>query len=87
MRRLGINFGKWEFPKGGSNESNIRYFLAHVWLDVKLAFENGPKPKGNLADMEEFVENVKLKGEWEFIDSLKAMAESGDWAGLFENGT
>ena len=82
------SFGDWNFPKDDSNESKtIQKFLGHVWLDVNVAFENCPKPKGNLADRKEFLENVKLKGERDFIDSLKAMKESGDWASLFENGT
>ena len=38
-------------------------------------------------DRNEFLTNVKRKGERKFIDSLKALAESGTWADLFEDGT
>ena len=85
-RVIDDDFGDWNFPQDSSNKSKIKKFLAHVWTDVKLAFENDPKLGENVANMEEFLANVKLKGEWEFIDSLKAMAASGDWAGLFDDG-
>jgi hypothetical protein len=89
IKAVSKRLGSSDFPKDGDDDAMIQVFLGHVWMDVKLAssFSNDQKLEKNLADMEEFFANVKLKGEWEFIDSLKAMAASGDWAGLFDDGT
>ena len=49
--------------------------------------EENPELEGHLADKSESFDNVTRKGEQKFIDSLNAMAISGDWAGSFEDGT
>ena len=68
------------------DNSRIQRSLGHVWMAIRIALEKDPKLEGHLADIKEFLANVKRKGEPKFIDSLKDMAESGIWAGLFEDG-
>ena len=81
------DFGDWKFPKAGSDSSKIERLLLHVWIDVKHVIQNDTDLRGHLANYEEFYSNVKRKGEWEFINSLKVMAESRLWAPLFDDGT
>ena len=86
-RVIDDDFGDWKFPKASSDNSKIKRFLKHVWVDVEHVIQNDPDLGGHLANYEEFYSNVKRKGEWEFIDSLKVMAESRLWAPLFDDGT
>ena len=81
------DFGDWAFPKLGSSDSKIRKFLYCVLADVNLVLEKDKDLRPQLANAEEFLANVTSKGEWDFINSLKSMAESGVWTSLFQNGT
>ncbi len=59
-------------------------------MAIKEAQEHDPKRKDHLADMDEFLDNVKKKGEQNFIESLRAMASSKKkdaWEDLFDDGT
>ena len=86
-RVIDDDFGDWKFPKAGSDNSKIKKFLGYVWMDVQHVIQNDPDLRGHLANYEEFYSNVKRKGEWEFINSLKVMAESRIWAPLIDDGT
>jgi hypothetical protein len=81
------DFGDWKFPEVGSNDSKIEKFLFRVFADVKLVLNKDKNMKPHLASDVEFFDNVERRGVWDFINSLKAMAESGVWAPLFEDGT
>jgi hypothetical protein len=75
------------------DDDEILGALEHVWIGVKGALEQDPKLKERLASEEEFRDNVTMKGEKSFIDSLRAMAANSDtqgskaWHKLFEDGT
>ncbi len=61
-----------------------------VWTTVFKALKQDEGLKGRLADENEFFDNVRRNGEKTFIDSLRAMAETGEaqaWYDLFEDST
>jgi hypothetical protein len=70
-----------------NDDSRIRRFLDIVRIAVHTALKQHPELKERLADEAGFLDNVKRKGEQEFFDSLRAMAKSGTWTALFEDGT
>ena len=69
------------------DDSQIREFLDVVWIAVHKALKQHSELRERLADEAGFLLNVKHKGEQEFFDSLRAMAKSGSWTALFEDGT
>jgi hypothetical protein len=69
------------------DDSRIQRSLGHIWFVVHDTLERDPELERQVSNKSEFFANVKRKGEKEFIDSLKVMAKSGAWAGLFEDGT
>lgn len=85
-RVIDPEFGGWTFPKDDSSDLTIRRFLQYVWMDIVDILKNDPKLREHLADKEEFIANVKRKGDRDFIKSLKGLAESRVWAPLFEDG-
>ena len=58
-----------------------------VFGDVKLVLENNKDLEPQLAGDVEFFGNVKRRGQLDFINSLKSMAESRAWTSLFKDGT
>ena len=86
-RVIDDDFGDWKFPEDGCGDRKIEKFLGYVYSDVRRVLVNDTKLIRHLANYEEFYSNVKRKGEWEFINSLKVMAESRIWAPLFDDGT
>jgi hypothetical protein len=77
----------WTFPEVGSSDTKIRKFLYLVFGDVKLVLENNKDLEPQLAGDVEFFRNVKRRGQLDFINSLKSMAESHAWTSLFKDGT
>jgi hypothetical protein len=77
----------WTFPEVGSSDKKIRKFLYRVFGDVLLVLEKDKDLRPQLADHVEFFGNVKRRGEWVFINSLKSMAESRAWTSLLKDGT
>jgi len=70
------------------NDDDIRSSLAYVWLSVYRVLEKIPKMRTLLANLEEFQRNVVQKGEQQFINLLRDMAEKKkSWRDLLENGT
>jgi hypothetical protein len=75
-----------------SPEHDDEDIIAVVWAIVRTAFLCDPKMKNRLASNEEFCENVKRKGQNNFLESLRAMAANSDtqglkaWEDLFEDG-
>jgi hypothetical protein len=69
------------------NPKSDKKRLEYVFLTVKQALFDDPKTENYLASPEEFLQNVRQKGETEFIDLLKDMAEKKSWRDLLENGT
>jgi hypothetical protein len=75
------------------DDDEILDALEHVWFCVQDVLEKDPKLKKHLASKEEFRDDVTMKGEKSFIDSLRAMAANSDtqgskaWHKLFEDGT
>jgi hypothetical protein len=65
----------------------IRNSMAQVWVAVRGALEVDPELRERLANQEDFLYNVKCKGEQEFIESLRGMAKAGSWEHLFDDGT
>jgi hypothetical protein len=61
--------------------------MGQVWMAVHGALKVDPELKEHLADAEEFLRNVKGKGEQEFIESLRDMAKAESWERLFDDGT
>jgi hypothetical protein len=55
------------------DDSRIQRSLKYVWLAIQDVLEKDPKLKGHLADKNEFLVNVKRKGEQEFIKSPRDM--------------
>ena len=70
-----------------SEPDYIQDFLPVVWALVNKYLKQDPNLRSRLAGLEEFEENVKEKGEQQFIDLLKDMAKKENWQGLLENGT
>ncbi len=61
-----------------------------VWTTVNDVLKQDEGLKGRLADENEFFDNVRRNGEKKFIDSLRAMAKTGEaqaWYDLFEDST
>jgi hypothetical protein len=82
------SLGRFVTPRDDDDDGRSNSLtLKRVWLVVNDTLEQDPTLKGLLVDRNEFLTNVKRKGERKFIDSLKALAESGTWADLFEDGT
>ncbi len=84
-----VKFFKKNIPSD-EDDDEIQGNLGHVWIATIEALEHDPKLKGHLANMDEFLDNVKKKGEQKFIESLRAMASSKTkdaWEDLFEDGT
>ena len=77
----------WTFPEVGSSDKKKRKFLYRVFGDVLLVLEKDKDLRPQLADHVEFFGNVKRRGEWVFINSLKSMAESRAWMSLLKDGT
>ena len=79
----------WTFPEVGSSDTKIRKFLYRVFVDVNLVLEKDKDLEPQLVGNKEFLANVKSRpgGEWDFINSLKPMAETGVWTSLFKNRT
>jgi len=77
----------WTFPEVGSSDSKIRKFLYRVFGDVKQVLEKDKDLRPQLAGDVEFFGNVNRRGEWNFINSLKSMAESRAWTSLLKDGT
>ena len=77
----------WTFPEVGSGDLKIEKFLHRVFGEVKPVLGKDKVLRPQLANDDEFIANVKSKGEWDFINSLKSMAEAGVWTSLFKNGT
>jgi hypothetical protein len=69
------------------DDDEIRSFLIFVWTLVEDALEQDPKLKRKLADKDEFRDNVKRKGEQDFIkdSKLRDMAEHDSWESLFDD--
>jgi hypothetical protein len=68
----------------------IRLFLGQIWFAVNTALNQHRERKERLATLADevgFLKNVERKGEQDFFDSLRAMAKSGTWTALFEDGT
>ena len=79
----------WTFPEVGSSDSKIEKFLYSVFVDVKRVLKKDKDLRPQLATDDEYMGSLKSRpgGEWDFINSLKPMAESGVWTSLFKNGT
>jgi len=60
--------------------------LDFVWIAVNHAVAGDPKMPP-LANLEEFRRNVEQKGEQQFINLLRDMAEENSWGELLANGT
>jgi hypothetical protein len=70
------------------NDEYIKRHLGSIFHAVKEALlDDDRKMEKNLVSTEGFLQNVRQKGEKEFIDLLKDMAEKKSWRDLFENGT
>jgi len=68
----------------------IKQSFKHVWKDVYDVLKQDEGLKERLADENEFFDNVRRNGEKKFIDSLRAMAKTGEaqaWYDLFEDST
>jgi hypothetical protein len=68
----------------------IKQSFKHVWKGVYDALKQDEELKGRLADENEFYDNVRRNGEKKFIDSLRAMAKTGEaqaWYDLFDDST
>src|SRR5579863_7450500 len=76
--------------KIGHDDARIRRSLKYVWLAVNhalLILAKDPSMGTLLANKEEFQQNVKQKGEQQFIELLRDIAEKNSWRDLLENGT
>ena len=69
------------------DDDRIKNSLNAVWFLVNGALKTDPVLKMRLANQDEFQENVKNKGEEQFINLLKDMAEKKNWRDLLENRT
>jgi hypothetical protein len=85
IKRASIFLGRNVLPE--DDDELIRDSLELVWVSVQGALEQDPKLKGRLSDPDEFLANVKHKGEQEFIKSLRDMAKAKSWDKLFDDGT
>ena len=77
--------GKFISPEDDDNE--IRKSLTHVWFNVQNALEQDLNLKKHLANKEEFLANIRRKGEEQFIELLRDIAKDSSWGRLFDNGT
>jgi hypothetical protein len=72
------------------DDEAIKQSFNLVWWTVNKALKQDEGLKGRLADEDEFFDNVRKNGEKKFIDSLRAMAKTGEaqaWYDLFEDST
>ena len=77
--------GRNVFPE--DDDHKIRNRLGYVWKAVQDVLKHDPTLKEHLADEDEFLDNIKCKGEPGFFDSLRDMAKSNSWERLFDDGT
>ena len=73
--------------KISDDDARIRRSLKYVWHAVNHALAKDPSMSTLLANKEEFQQNVKQKGEQQFIELLRDIAEKNSWRDLLENGT
>ena len=73
--------------KISDDDARIRRSMNAVWIIVKDALAKDLSMSTLLANQEEFQQNVKQKGEQQFIDLLRDTAEKNSWRDLLENGT
>jgi len=85
IRKASKSLGRNIFPE--DDDDDIRGSLKLVWTAVHDALEQDPKLEGYLANQDEFLHNVKRKGEQDFIESLRDMALANSWERLFDDGT
>jgi hypothetical protein len=64
----------------------IKGILGVVWVIVRDALKSNKTLEGHLATSKQFQDNVKRKGESQFIDLLRDTAKRRAWHELFENG-
>jgi len=76
------DLGRIVFP--GDGNDRVKHALDLVWAIVCGALEK--RNEKDLATLDQFQDNVKRKGEPEFIDLLRDMARRDDWHELFKNG-
>jgi hypothetical protein len=70
-----------------ADSATILKALDHVWLTVRKVLRKDKKLAEELANEDEFLENVKREGEEMFIDLLRDMTRKKSWLDLFGNGT
>ena len=71
----------------GDDDVYIKQSLKYVWNSINNALTKDLSMSTLLANEEEFQQNVKQKGEQQFIDLLRYMAEKNSWRNLLEHGT
>jgi hypothetical protein len=72
------------------DDEAIKESFKYVWRGVYDALKQDEGLKGRLADENEFYDNVRRNGEKKFIDSIRAMAKTGEaqaWYDLFDDST
>jgi hypothetical protein len=70
-----------------ADNATISRALFFVPVAVCMALREDTKLAEELANEDEFLQNVKREGEEKFIDLLRDMARRGSWHDLFGNGT
>jgi hypothetical protein len=85
IERMSISLGRCIFPEDDDNL--VRDSLGLVWKVVQEVFKHDPTLKEHQAEEDEFLDNVKHKGEQIFFNSLRDMAKHRSWEPLFDDGT